>query len=287
MARIFRPDTLGKFEDASASIPLRQLDRAFARVGIFLGQDPAGPDGTGGTRRTQFRRYVAGVNQQDPQQVDRLGEALGALVDEAATSKQEYLVHAAERDGFVFANGAFRLPSSGPRSFAVAHVEDFALIDEHGRRLQLLAGSSPHDAVVGAAVLVESVCRTVLHGVSEPAPPKKTNLVDIVKRTLKALELAASRSEPKSAALTRKCLEQLTAVVASVGELRDTYASSRARGVRAKDLLPHHARLAAGAAVTIVSFIAGAFAERLAIEKRLTLIVENVKQKRLPAKEGR
>jgi hypothetical protein len=268
VARIFRPETLGKFEDASASIPLRQLDRAFARVGIFLGKDPAGSDGTGGTRRTQFRRYVAGVDQQDPQQLARLGEALGALVDEAATSKQEFLVHAAERDGFVFANGTFRLPS-GPRSFAVAHVEDFALIDEHGRRLRVLAESSPTEAVVGAVALVESVSRTVLHGLSEPAPAKKANLADVVKRTLKALELAAGKNDPKSAALTRKCLEQLTAVVATVGELRDAYASGHGRGVKAKDLLPHHARLAAGAAVTIAAFIAGAFAERVAIEKRL------------------
>lgn len=269
MARIFRPETLGKFEDASASIPLRQLDRAFARVGIFLGKDPAGSDGSGGTRRTQFRRYVAGVDQQDPQQLARLGEALGALVDEAATSKQEFLVHAAERDGFVFANGTFRLPS-GPRSFAVAHVEDFALIDEHGRRLHVLAGSSPTEAVVGAVALVESVSRTVLHGLSEPAPAKKANLADVVKRTLKALELAAGKNDPKSAALTRKCLEQLTAVVATLGELRDAYASGHGRGVKGKDLRPRHARVAAGAAVAIAGFVAEAFTERVAIEKRLT-----------------
>jgi hypothetical protein len=44
----------------------------------------------------------AGVDQHDPQQRNRLGAALGALIEEVATSKQDFLVKAAERDGFVF-----------------------------------------------------------------------------------------------------------------------------------------------------------------------------------------
>jgi hypothetical protein len=93
------------FEDASASIPLRQLDRAFDAAAIRLGDDPGGSDGA---RRVQFRRYVASVDQDDPQQLDRLGDVLGALIEEVATSKKEFLVTAAERDGFIFADGVFR-----------------------------------------------------------------------------------------------------------------------------------------------------------------------------------
>jgi hypothetical protein len=103
--KTFSRRTLGVFEDASASIPLRQLDRAFQAAAIRLGQDPGGSDGA---RRVQFRRYVASVDQDDPQQLDRLGDVLGALIEEVATSKKSFLVTAAERDGFIFADGVFR-----------------------------------------------------------------------------------------------------------------------------------------------------------------------------------
>lgn len=119
MPKIFSRRTLGVFEDASASIPLRQLDRAFDSAGIRLGQDPGGTDGA---RRAQFRRYIVTVDQDDRRQRDRLGNALGALIDEVATSKQDFLVKAAESDGFAFADGVFRPAGTGPSSARGASV---------------------------------------------------------------------------------------------------------------------------------------------------------------------
>lgn len=232
MPNVFSRQTLAKFEDASASIPIRQLDRAFEAVDIRLGKDPGGPDGT---RRVQFRRYVASVDQRDGQAVERLGDALGALIDEVATSKQEFLVKAAERDGFRFANGVFRPAGTRPRSFALARVEDFASIGEHGRRLQLVANDRPKDAVAGATELVESVCRAVLHATGAPAPGKAAGLVALAKATLKALKPVPAGSD------------QLAAVIATLGE--------------PKALSPRHARLAAGVAVAFAGFIAETYAD--------------------------
>jgi hypothetical protein len=241
--KIFSRGTLEKFEDASASIPLRQIVRAFEGVGIRMGADPGG---SGGDRRTQFRRYVAGVDQGDPRQLDRLGDVLGALIEEVATSKQDFLVNAAESDGFVFANGVFREAGNAPRSFAVTSVADLASIDERGRRLQLLASDSPQDAVNGAVELVESVCRTVLRLIGEPAPAKTADLVDIAKSTLAALELvpAGNDDAKKGAVLVRRCLQQLGGVVANFGE-------GPWKGLSAR-----HARVAVGAAVTFAGFVA-------------------------------
>jgi alkylation response protein AidB-like acyl-CoA dehydrogenase len=112
VANVFSSRTLGKFEDASAGIPLRPLSRAFDAVGIRLGEDPGG---VAGSRKVQFRRYIASIDQRDPQQLHRLGEALGALIDEVAESKQEFLVKAAESDGFRFADGVFRPAAIAPR----------------------------------------------------------------------------------------------------------------------------------------------------------------------------
>jgi hypothetical protein len=178
--KVFSRQTLEKFEAASASIPLRQLDRAFAGADIRLGKDPGGPDGT---RRVQFRRYVASIDQRDPQQLDRLGAVLGALIDEVATSKQEFLEKAAESDGFLFASGVFSPSAIAPSSFAVTGVEDLTSIEERGRQLQLLSGDSPIAAIVGATELVESVCRTVLRFAGKPAPG---TTADVAKATCKA-----------------------------------------------------------------------------------------------------
>jgi hypothetical protein len=264
--KVFSRRTLGEFEAASASIPLRQLDRAFDGANIRLGEDPGGPDGA---RRAQFRRYIVSVDQNDPQQLDRLADALGALIEEVATSKQDFLVKAAERDGFFFADGVFRPAGTVPSSFAVTRVEDLALIDDRGRRLHLLANDSPKDAIGGAEELVESVCRTVLRLIGEPAPRQTADLVDIAKSTLEALEVVPGgiNDAKKSAAVVRRFLQQLGAVVASIGELRNVYGSGHGRDGKWKGLSPRHARLAVGAAVTFAGFIAETYVERAALKK--------------------
>jgi hypothetical protein len=251
--KVFSRRTLGEFEDASASIPFRQIDRVFEGAGIRLGEDPGE---SGGARRTQFRRYLAGVDQHDPQQLSRLGEALGALIEEVAASKQDFLVRAAERDGFFFADGVFRPAETAPTSFAVTRVEDLAFIDDHGRRLHLLANDSPQDAIGGAKELVESVCRNVLRLIGEPAPGTTADLVDTATSTLKALELAPGIDDAKKgAALVRRCLEDLGAVVARLDELRNVYGLS-----------PRHARLAVGAAVTFAGFVAETYVEQAGLK---------------------
>jgi hypothetical protein len=265
VSTVFSRRTLGEFEAASASIPLRQLDRAFEGADIPLGEDPGGP---AGARRTQFRRYIASVDQHDSQQLARLGAALGALIKEVAASKEDFLVKAAERDGFLFADGVFRLAGTAPRSFAVTRTEDLAFIEERGRRLHLLANDSPTDAIGGAKELLESVCRTVLRLIGEPAPGITADLVDISTSTLGALEFlpAVLDDAKKGAALVGRCLQQLGAVVASLGELRNAYGSGHWRDGEWKGLSPRHARLAVGAAVMVAAFVAETYVERTATQ---------------------
>ena len=147
---------------------------------------------------------------------------------------------AAQSDGFLFADGVFRPAATATSSFAVTRAEDLARIDDRGRRLHLLANDSPKDAIDGAKKLVESVCRTLLRLIGEPAPGKTADLVDIAKSALKALELLPSNIDGKG-------LEQLVVLVASGG--------------KGKKLSPRHARLAAGAAATFAGFVAETYVE--------------------------
>jgi hypothetical protein len=246
MSKAFSQRTLAKFEDASASVPLRALDRVFKNAGISLGKDAGPPDGQ---RRVQFRRYVASINQRNSQERNRLGDALGALIEEVAASKVDFLVKAAERDGFVFADGVFRAAVAARRTFAVTRVEDFALINERGKLLNLLADEFPKDAIAGAVELLESVCRATLRLIGRRAPGKPAALVDISKSTVAALDLVRSGNDDakKGADRVSRCLQQLSVVVATLAEL--------------KGPSPRHARLAIGAAVAFAGFVAETYAQ--------------------------
>ncbi len=260
VTKVFSRRTLEVFEDASASIPIRQLARAFDGAGIRLGEDD---DGTGGARRTQFRRYIASVDQRNPRQLDQLGEALGTLISEVAASKQEFLVKAAERDGFVFVDGIFRQAGTAPSSFAVSSVEDLASLEDRARRLHLLANDSPSDAIGGANELIESACRTVLRQIGAPEHAKAASLADIVMWTLEAIEQApASGGNAKSRAAIRESLQQFGVAVAGLVTPGKADGSVRARDGVSRVPSPRHARLAVGAAGALAGFVAEAFAER-------------------------
>lgn len=260
----FSRQTIAKFEDAAASIPLRPLNRAFDEAGIRPGEDPGG---AAGSRKEQFRRYIAGVDQRDPRQRDQLGDALGALIDEVATSKVDFLVKAAESDGFAFADGTFRPVDNTANSFTVARIDDVAQIEEHARRLLVIADESPGDAVDGAMVLVTSVCRTVLRLRGKPALDDAADLAAIVnKATSAALELtsiSAGRSKKRAgrskndadgskgdAGASGRIVQHLSSVVDGIVELRAR------KGLSRRD-----ARLAVDAAVAIARFVAEAHAE--------------------------
>lgn len=222
-----------------------------------MAKDPGGP---AGTRRIQFRRYVAGVDQRDPQQLARLGDALGALIEEVAESKKDFLVKAAESDGFSFSGGTFKAAATGARSFAVMRAEEMASIDERGRRLQLLATDNPNEAVDGATELVDSICRTITRLIGKPAPRKTTDLHELATATLNALELVPASTPAAKTAAARRCLQHLSEVVASLGELRN--ASTQGRNDKRNGISSRHARLAVGAAVTFAGFVAETYAAR-------------------------
>jgi hypothetical protein len=213
----FSKETLSKFADACASIPLRPLDRAFERAGIRPGKTD---DDSGGARRTQFRRYLAGVDRNDERQLQQLGDALGALIDEVADSKKAFLIGSAERDGFSLTDGAFRIAVTDASSFALTSLED-AAIEDCVRRLRVLAGECPGDAVAGSRQLVESAGRIAGDG------------------------FGVSGSN-KTAAVVRVGLRNIAQLIGSLDDIADS------------KLTAAHARLAVDAAAALVRFVVAA-----------------------------
>ena len=270
----FSTRTLGQFEDAcSGYLVLRDIDRVFGDSGITQGV--SSKEG-GGQRRTLFRDYVAGVDQRDASDLKRLAEALSWILEmlernEYAKDTVEALRRSVSRDGFTYENGQLRgNRSAASPNFTAVTIEDLQHIGDHAVELHRLALEQPAQAIGGGKELVESVCKTLLRLAGETVS-KDADLVALAKATMKTLELVPSDVDDakKGADMVRRCLQQLGAVVASLGELRNTYGSGHGRDGKWKGLGPRHARLAIGAAITVADFFAETYLERNPPEKRV------------------
>lgn len=253
----FSPRTLGQFEDLCSGLFLRDIDRVFRDSGIPL--NDSSTDGARGQRRTRFRAYLAAVDQRDFAAVQRLAEALGWLLEmiERGNPKEfETLRRAADRDGFAYKDGQLRAARLAVAPFVAVEEDDLRRLGDQAVRLHALAIEHPTDAIGGAKELVESVCKTVLRLSGATVPGKGEDLMEVVKATMKVLDLVPADVDEakKGAEIVRKSLQQLGALVASLGELRNLYGSGHGRDGKWKGLGPRHARLAVGSAITVAEF---------------------------------
>jgi hypothetical protein len=260
----FSSRTLTEFEDACSGLFLAIIDRAFEGAEISLGQSPKAG---GGERRTRFRDYVASVDQRNVREVAKLADALGYILtrlesDDDAKLRFETLKRGTERDGFAYADG--RLQAKSLLIAPVAEIDDLRHLSDDAMRLYSLAMEHPAEAIGRAKDLLESVCKTVLRLSGGPDPAKGADLVEVAKAAMKALDLvpAGVTDAKKGADIVRRCLQQLGAVVASLGDLRNAYGSGHGRDGKWKGLGPRHARLAVGAAVTVADFLVETYLER-------------------------
>jgi hypothetical protein len=199
----FSDETLSKFADACASIPLRPLDRAFDRAGIRAG---ATGDDSGGSRRTRFRQYLSTIDQRNSRQLQQLGDALGALIDEAADSKKEFLIRAAENDGFTYKDGAFCVARVSKNSFAIRTADQLTSAGDLGRRLEALIGRKPKEAIGGAKELARSVLE-----LASPVPAP-------TRRYLEELALILESIDGDTPAYARLVVTTATALATFIAE---------------------------------------------------------------------
>lgn len=115
----------------------------------------------------------------------------------------------------------------------------------------------------GDSELVESCCKTILKQraveCSRPA-----DIGDLTKLVVEELKLVAADTsdEVKGAEVIRLILRNLTAIVHNLAQLRGLYGTGHGRDGKHRGLQPRHARLAVGAAVAFIDFVAETHRER-------------------------
>jgi hypothetical protein len=129
----------------------------------------------------------------------------------------------------------------------------------------------PADAITAARSLVETACKTVLDDVDEPFDDRE-DLTALYKKTAVALKMDATQHD----VIYRQVLQGLASAVHGLAELRNKLGDAhgaRRGGHRAQ---PRHARMAAGAAMTVATFLIETLEERRVRPERSSTSVRSV-----------
>lgn len=186
-----------------------------------------------------------------------VGKLILALVEHAESLERldaQYKTLAAT--GRQIAN---RLLAAGPDLHPLkehAQVLDAHYLHDQIQRMQSCIETDPALAIGTAKELIETCCKTILaeRGKQIGGSPEVSTLT---KETLKELKLIPDGvpEEARGADAVKRILRSLGSIGNDLAELRGLYGTGHGKDGRARGLTPRHAKLAVGAATTLVTFL--------------------------------
>jgi hypothetical protein len=124
------------------------------------------------------------------------------------------------------------------------------------RRMESSVHQDPALAIGTAKELIETCCKTIL---SERGKPVKgtPDIPTLTRETLKELNLVPEgvSDSVRGSDTIKRILQNLSAIGHGLAELRGLYGTGHGKHGKAQSLKPRHAKLAVGAASTLVTFI--------------------------------
>jgi hypothetical protein len=142
-------------------------------------------------------------------------------------------------------------------------VTDPGYVAQQITRMEAAVYDDPGLAIGTAKELLESCAKTILAERSIQAP-KDATLPQLVKLAAKELELTPDDvpDSAKGADTIRRLLGNLGTIAQSIAELRNQYGTGHGKTAGTKGLSSRHAKLAAGAAATLATFLVETHLER-------------------------
>jgi hypothetical protein len=140
---------------------------------------------------------------------------------------------------------------------------DPGYVSQQITRMEAAVGTDPALAIGTAKELVESCCRTILVDRNVDVP-KGADFPDLVKLTIKALELAPNdiSDQVRAADTVKRLLNNLATIAQGLAELRNNYGTGHGKAAGTRGLGSRHAKLAVGAASTLAVFLVETHNER-------------------------
>ena len=248
---------------AGASV-LREIENEFEAAEIpyrlIEGQT------TTGQRRSMVQGYYNGLDFAAPIDVRKFLIVLSIFLRGMETYSANYgsaetfnrFKDQLRRDGYAYADGTISPVTAAARladTKAIANTFDAAHIHEQIRRIEGAIDTDVALAIGTAKELVESCFKTILTDRDIQYGPGE-DVLDLGKKVFKALKLVRDDvpQAAKGAETIKRVLSNLSTVVQGIAELRGLYGTGHGKEGKARGLQPRHARLAVGAASTLVTF---------------------------------
>jgi len=269
------------FREYFTGTTLRRIDDAFAVGGIRQKSDFNPP--VGGERRTLVEQYYASLNFSRQADIKRLLRVYEHVLDDveeqlkhgseesqkSAGRTRDKLLRSLHRDGFEWVNGRLIAKATETHLQEIHDAITSLAGPELTRQLQRLRDAADEDpalAIGTAKEMLETACKTILEEYGTPVPPD-WDVPELLKAVRKELKLLPDDipDGARGAETIKRLLSNLGQIGQGLAELRNLYGSGHGRAGRAKGLSPRHARLAVGAAATLVQFLFETYRERTAL----------------------
>jgi len=264
--------TRTEFREFLVGWTLREIENEFSAAG--LEPDRSYDPRLGGQRREFVEQYYHALDFTNPGDVERLLRVYEAILADCETHIEnpgtytdpaelkrtyEKLVGCLQRDGYEFNEGRLRPKGDNALlrhlSATAAHIDAEYLAAQVDRLAEAIVQDS--DLAIGQAKeLVETCCKTLLAANGESGYDR-LDLVPLVKRTMKQLQLLPEDipNKVKGVRTIKAVLGNLAMIAQGMAELRNLYGTGHGKHAKHKRLPVRHARLAVGAATTLASFL--------------------------------
>lgn len=259
---------------------LRKIEGAFDAADIECKSDYA--PATNGERRLLVEQYYASLDFTNPRDVAKLLRAYEYILNDAFEPKPEFLFADGKNEDLEIAKKLLKWLRKDGYDYVderivtisgIARVEDVRLaateldaphLADSIRRLEAAVETDPALAIGSAKELVETCCKTILSAAGVSDDFDKLELGPLVKKTVKELGLVPEviADSAKGADSIRRILGNLAAMTQGLAEIRNLYGTGHGRDGKRRGLEPRHARLAVGAATTLVTFLFDTHRER-------------------------
>ena len=260
----------------SSAYVLREIERDFEDVGIVYKPDPTF---TGGQRRSMVAGYYNSLDFTQPTDARRFLDVLALVLKEEdrkyelaesyrrpawsnplppAEHPMNRIFRELVRCGFEWKDGAIVAVSASARladTKAIAAVFELSHLAEHIQRIEKAMDTDPRQAIGSSKEMVETVAKTIL--IKRDVPfARGDDILELGKAVFKVLKQVPDDvpDAAKGAAIIKRTLNNLMTLVQGVAELRSFYGTGHGQDGKAKGLGVRHAKLAVGAAATLVTY---------------------------------
>ena len=273
---LVRMKTRQVFREYLTSCTLREISDEFDAAAVPCDLDYQPP--VSGQRRTLVEQYYHAVDWSDWRDVKRVLQAYEGVLD---TAKEKEKLHALstgysdhadaerlaikrmtdalKRDGFEVLDGRIvtgrGLPALDDIKETAAEF-DARHLTEQIRRIEQAVDSDPALAIGTAKELVETCCRTILYERGKPVTGSP-DIPTLTKATLRELKLVPEGvpDQAKGSEIIKRLLSNLATIGHGLAEIRGLYGTGHGKDGKTQSIKPRHAKLAAGAAATLVTFL--------------------------------